>query len=190
MDVDSYLLQSIGYWYGYYIAEHKDFIFMALHLIASALFPIYTGAHASLARPPSAAKPEHKKRGPGTATPSDDDEDDLLDEPKMDGMRPTDAIWFPVMAGATLSGLYYLIKWLKDPALINKIMTYYFSSIGIFGVGNLAANTLNVISSFIFPSVWAGEGRIYRIKPELKTQAYNTKQEIEIGRASCRERVF
>lgn len=178
MDVDSYLLQSLGYWYGYYVAEHKDFILMALHLLLSALFPIYTGAHASLALPPSAAKPQHKKRSPGTATSTDDEDDDLLDEPKMDGMRPTDAIWFPVMAGATLTGLYYLIKWLKDPALINKIMTYYFSGIGIFGVGNLAANTLNVITSFIFPSVWAGEGRIYAIKPELKTQAYNTRSEI------------
>lgn len=182
MDVDSYFLQAIGFWYGYYVSEHKDFILMALHLLVSALFPIYTGAHASLTRPPSAAKPSHRKHSgtcsPGTATPSDSEDDELLDEPKMDGMRPTDAIWFPVMAGLTLTGLYYLIKWLQDPTLINKIMTWYFSSIGVFGVGNLAANSLNVFSSFVFPSIWVGEGRIYTIKPELKTQAYNTKKEI------------
>lgn len=179
MDVDGYFLQAIGFWYGYYISEHKDFILMALHLLLSALFPIYTGAHASLTRPPSAAKPSHHKaRSPGTATPPDLEDDDLLDEPKMDGMRPTDAIWFPVMAGLTLTGLYYLIKWLEDPQLINKIMTWYFSSIGVFGVGNLAAHSLNVVSSFVFPSSWAGEGRIYTLNPTLQTQGYNTKQEI------------
>lgn len=33
-----------------------------IHLIVSALFPIYAGAHASLTRPSTAAKPAKKKK--------------------------------------------------------------------------------------------------------------------------------
>lgn len=70
MDQLANFLQAVGYRsvVGYpYLTVH-------LHLIVSALFPIYTGAHASLSRPSSAAKPSKK------AKKGDDDDDD--DEPE------------------------------------------------------------------------------------------------------------
>ena len=56
---------------------------MYLHLLVSALFPIYAGAHASLSRPSSAAKPSKKnKKG------DDDDDDNELEEQEqtMEGL--------------------------------------------------------------------------------------------------------
>ena len=134
---------------------------MYIHLILSALFPIYTGAHASLRRPPSAADPK---------TSEDTDDDEISVESNVEGLSPSDAILFPILAGLTLTGLYFLIKWIQDPDLINKVLNYYFSLIGVFGVGKLAADSLNVATTFIFPSVWSSRGKTYLIDPLLSQQ--------------------
>jgi minor histocompatibility antigen H13 len=62
---------------------------------------------------------------------------------------------FPILAGITLSGLYFIIKWLEDPALLNKILGYYFSTLGVVGVGKLLADALNVATSILAPSIRA-----------------------------------
>lgn len=54
-----------------HLEEMRPFIPMYIHLIISALFPIYTGAHASLSRPSSAAKPDKK-----TKKEQEDEEDE------------------------------------------------------------------------------------------------------------------
>ena len=115
---DSPFLQSIGEW-SYLIYTQQELIQMYIHLILAAVFPIYIGAHASLRRPPSAAVP--KKKAPG------EDGDDEDEEVKIEGMTPSDAILFPILAGITLGGLYLVIKWLDDPKLLNKILNVYFS---------------------------------------------------------------
>lgn len=105
-----------------------------LHLLLSAIFPIYIAAHASLARPSSAAKPE-KKKNKKKATDgdvSDDDDDDLQIVQKIESLTAWDALTFPLLAGATLTSLYFLIKWLEDPAMLNKILAVYFSQMGMF----------------------------------------------------------
>ncbi len=132
-----------------------------LHLLVSALFPIYTGAHASLSRPSSAAQPGKRTKDP------DDDEDDELEDvdagQQMEGLSPSDAIMFPLLAGTTLAGLYFLIKWLEDPALLNKLLNWYFSSFGIFAVGRLASDSMSVLASFVFPVRWVSKGKIWRV---------------------------
>jgi len=158
---DSQTLQFVGKW-SVKLYEDRDLFQMYLHLLLSALFPIYIGAHASLRRPPSAAT--SKK-----ADPKDED-DDLEVEPLIDGMTPSDAIMFPVLAGATLAGLYFIIKWLEDPAILNKVLNYYFSSIGVVGVGRLTADLLNVATTFIFPSVWSTSKATYYVDPLLRQQ--------------------
>lgn len=62
----AYFLQAVGYRsvVGY------PYLIVHLHLLVSALFPIYAGAHASLSRPSSAAKPAKK------AKEEDDDDDE------------------------------------------------------------------------------------------------------------------
>lgn len=145
------------------IWAERETVLMHSHLILAALFPIYIGAHASLRRPPSAAKPKNSES-------DDEDEDEIKVEPTIEGLTPSDAIMFPVLAGITLAGLYFLIKWMNDPALLNKILGYYFSALGVFGVGKLAADTLNVGTTFIFPTVWSSKGKTYHVEPLLSTQ--------------------
>jgi minor histocompatibility antigen H13 len=140
-----------------------------LHIILAALFPIYTGAHASLARPSSAADPkESKKSATGDISTSEDDdtdEDDDLDaNPRMEGLSPMDAIMFPLLAGITLAGLYFLIKWLEDPELLNKLLTWYFSALGIFSVARFLGDGFDVLISFVFPSRWSDGQTIWRFK--------------------------
>jgi minor histocompatibility antigen H13 len=160
---DSPVLQFIGHW-AYKVYDERELLQMYIHLILSALFPIYIGAHASLRRPPSAEDPK-KSKGE-----ENDDDDEIKVESTVEGLSPSDAILFPVLAGVTLTGLYFLIKWIQDPKLLNKILNYYFSLIGVFGVGKLAADSLNVATTFMFPSVWSSRGKTYFVDPLLSQQ--------------------
>lgn len=172
MEANSPFFQSVGR-LAHFLYHNLDTIQMHLHLILSALFPIYIGSHASLRRPSSAA-PKSSKSADKRTSPEDDEDDDGLDdepEPVIEGMSPSDAILFPILAGITLSALYFIIKWMNDPALINRIMGWYFSTLGVFGVGKLAADALNVGTTFVFPSVWADrKGELYHVDQQLCQQ--------------------
>ncbi|KAF2499404.1 hypothetical protein BU16DRAFT_614839 [Lophium mytilinum] len=137
------------------------------HLLVSALFPIYAGAHASLSRPSSAAKPD--KRNKKSATGEDDEEDEEEEYQRMEGLSPTDALVFPLMAGITLAGLYFLLKWLKDPALLNKILNGYFAIFGVFSVSRLVTDALDIGHSLIFPKRYALGGTLYQVSNIDKT---------------------
>jgi minor histocompatibility antigen H13 len=128
-----------------------------LHIILAALFPIYTAAHGSLSRPSSAAKPPKKK----SKKEWDDDEDDEDDKPRMEGLSPSDAILFPLSAGIALTSLYFLIKW--DKELLNKILSWYMSSIGLFGVIKFIADALHLMHSFAFPDYYSDGARIWKV---------------------------
>lgn len=143
------ILQTVGF-YGYRIYDNADMLIMHLHLLASALFPIWIGAHASLSKPPGDVciveqPPRHE---------SGEHSKKSTTKSSMDGLTPSDAILFPIMAAITLGGLYLLITWLEDPAILNKILNYYFSTVGVFGTGRLMADALNVLTSFMFPLFW------------------------------------
>jgi minor histocompatibility antigen H13 len=135
------------------------------HLLASALFPIYTGAHASLSRPSSAAKPRKtKKKATGVEDDeSSDEEDEEEEEHKMEGLSPSDAVIMPLFAGVTLAGLYFLIKWLKDPTLLNKLLNAYFALFGVFSVARLITDALDIGHSIIFPRRYALYGTLYHV---------------------------
>jgi minor histocompatibility antigen H13 len=140
-----------------------------LHIITAALFPIFTGAHASLCRPSSAADPRKDRESPANDASSDEDGDTDEDEDenadtRMEGLSPMDAITFPLLAGITLAGLYFLIKWLEDPELLTRLLTWYFSALGIFSVARLLSDSFGVFTSFVFPSRWSDGQRIWRFK--------------------------
>lgn len=158
---DSVTLQLIGL-IGYKLYSHSDAIFMYIHLILAALFPIFIGAHASLSQPSSAAKKAPKSR--------EDEESDEAEasESAIETLDKSDAIMFPIIAGILLTGLYFLIKWLEDPAMLNLIMNFYFSLMGIGAIGKLVADTLNVLTTFVFPSIFFSKGKTYRIEPLLR----------------------
>ena len=140
----------------------RPFLPTYFHLLISAVFPIYTGAHASLSRPSSAAKPEKKKRDSKKDDEAEDEEDDVVVQ-KMEGLSPSDAIVFPLMAGATLASLYFIIKWLKDPALLNRILRWYFSQMGVFFSIRFLKGALTVVRSFVFPDQYTYRGTTWKV---------------------------
>jgi minor histocompatibility antigen H13 len=133
-----------------------------LHLLLSAIFPIYTAAHASLARPVSAAKPEKKKKSKDGDL-SDDDEGDLQVVQKIESLTAMDALTFPVMAGATLTSLYFLIKWLEDPAVLNKILAVYFSQMGMFFGAKFLKDLFSTIRSVLLPKQYSLEDAVWHV---------------------------
>lgn len=150
----------------YEFAQVQPMLPTYVHLIASALFPIYTGAHASLSRPSSAAKPVKRKRNSSGAEDESDDEDEDEDEDEervMEGLSPTDAILMPLFAGAALASLYFLLKWLKDPTMLNKILNAYFAVFGVFSVSRLVTDMLDIGHSLIFPRRYARGGALYHV---------------------------
>jgi minor histocompatibility antigen H13 len=162
----------------YEFAQMQPMLPVYVHLIAAALFPIYTGAHASLSRPSSAAKPPKKKRAPNNDDDDDNDNDDDGDndgeeEPErlMEGLSPTDALLMPLFAGGALASLYFLLKWMKDPALLNKILNAYFAIFGVFSVSRLVTDVLDIGHSIIFPRRHVLRGALYHVDGKAHTAA-------------------
>ncbi|KAH8200200.1 hypothetical protein TruAng_005648 [Truncatella angustata] len=148
------------------LLKHQDLFIIEAKIVFSALACIWLGAHASLRRPPSASPPAKKK---STSGKRDDDNDD----PFVQGLVASDAIMFPILAGTVLVGLYYLIKWLEDPAIISKIMGIYFSVMSLGSMGKLLADTLHFFTGFIFPDNWeARDGTFYTFDTAKKCQSY------------------
>ncbi|KIW71717.1 hypothetical protein PV04_03852 [Phialophora macrospora] len=134
-----------------------------LHLLLSAIFPIYTAAHASLTRPPSAAPRKPKKDG-------DDHEDDRDDtsSTQVESLTPSDAIMFPVLAGGTLASLYFILKWLQDPAWLNWALGLYFSQVGLFFATKFLKDTFSLLRSFLLPSQFSRSGVLWKVDQQAK----------------------
>lgn len=142
-----------------------------LHVLLTAVFSIYTGAHASLSRPSSAAKPSKHSKGAQEVEEDEDSDDEEAkeNEQKMEGLSPVDAILFPLLAGCTLAGLYVVIKWLEDPALLNKILNWYFSVFGVLSVARLLTDSMGVLTSYAFPRVYTSNGKLWRVSQKSRT---------------------
>ncbi|OTA99986.1 hypothetical protein M426DRAFT_76029 [Hypoxylon sp. CI-4A] len=135
-------------------------------IIFTALACIYIGSHAALRRPPSANPPKKNKKKGGQAQQDRDEEDQFVQ-----GLLPSDAILFPVIAGIVLMGLYYLIKWLEDPDILNKILRVYFSTMSLASLGKLISDVLHLVTGFVFPTVWlARDGKLWHIDASKRGQ--------------------
>ena len=157
MDQLASFLQAVGY----YTVTGYPHLILYLHLLVSAVLPIYAGAHASLCRPSSAAKPSKpiKKR---------DESDDELEEQeqKMEAFGPIDALLLPLSAGLVLASLYFIIIWLEDPAVLNKILNWYFSVFGVWSLAQLITDGMGIFASFGFPETYDMNGNLWEIDPE------------------------
>ena len=125
-----------------------------VHLLVSAIFPIYTAAHASLSRPTSASpkKGEKKSSTDDDELPDDEDEEGFQ---KIESLTPSDALLFPLLAGATLASLYFILKWLQDPAWLNWALGLYFSQIGLFFATKFLKDMFSIARSFCFPAEYS-----------------------------------
>lgn len=158
-----------------------------IHLLVSAIFPIYTGAHASLSRPSSAAKPEKKqKKSEQSSEGTESDAEDEVVVQKMEGLSPSDAIMFPLMAGLTLGSLYLIIKWLKDPALLNKILRWYFSQMGLFFSIKFLKDMSSIARSLVFPSEYVYRGQLWKVSAKKQQfEVSETTAEVSKQRIQC-----
>lgn len=136
-----------------------DLILIEVRLVLSAMGIIYLGAHAALRRPPSATL---AKKGKGAKAKDDDDR-------LAQGLLPSDAILFPLMAGVMLVGLYYIIQWLQDPAILNKILQVYMSTISLVSLLNFYKDGLELLTSLVFPRFWRGfDGHVRKASQRSK----------------------
>lgn len=136
------------------------------HLLLTALLPIVAGAHASLGRPNNVRPPSMNnpsRRGKSADYGDEDDNDGGLIP--VETLTPRDAMLFPITAGIMLGGLYLVIKYLDDPTILSKILTWYFVLVGAFAVGKFCADSLGVGVSLVFPRRWSqvvgGKRRVY-----------------------------
>jgi minor histocompatibility antigen H13 len=129
---------------------------MYLHLIVSAVLPIYAGAHASLSRPSSAAKPTKDDAN----TDEDDEEEETVQ--KMEGLTPKDAVIFPVTAGITLTMLYFAIKY-WGAGVINSVLGIYFSLVGTYSVGKLVSDSGITLAGFLLPDYYQSKGKLWKV---------------------------
>lgn len=149
------------------IARMQPLLPTYLHLIISAVFPIYTAAHASLRRPATAAQrpKSNGHKDPRQEEDNDDDDDDESTSP-IEALTTSDAIIFPVLAGITLSLLYIIIKWLEDPAILNKLLGYYFGWVGTFFTFSFMKDGFHLLRAFTFPSSYSWNGYLYDAQPD------------------------
>ena len=139
----------------YELSLLQPYLATYIHMVLSALFPIYTGAHASLSRPKSASAPPKNK--------TEDDEPNDETEHQMEGLSPMDAILYPILAGCLLGSLYFLIKWLQDPTLLNKLINLYLSIFGVFSVTKLLTDSMDNAISFVLPIWYSDYGVLWKV---------------------------
>lgn len=145
--------------------KSMDFMAIEIQIVLSAVGIIYVGAHASLRRPPSAAPPVEKRKKKGGKAATEDKEE------FASGFEASDAIVLPLIAATVLIGLYYLIKWLQNPAILNKILRWHMSMTGVFSTGLFLGNMLQLALGFVYPDYWAdGEGRLFNIDARSRSQ--------------------
>ncbi|KAK4218989.1 signal peptide peptidase-domain-containing protein [Rhypophila decipiens] len=157
--------------FSYDMLLRPEFLLIEAQVIFSALSIIWLGSHASLRRPPSAAPPRTKK---GKRKPKPDQ--------YAEGLSASDAIMLPIMAGIVLMGLYYLIEWLQDPDVLNKFLRVYLSLASIASLGKLSGDFLDLLTSLVFPDVWADRsGIIYHIDSQRRCQLLCDGDDVETG---------
>ncbi|XXH02281.1 hypothetical protein Hte_008651 [Hypoxylon texense] len=152
--------------------ENRGLFVLECRIIFAAMACIYIGSHGALRRPPSANPPKRGKKGESRERQEDE-------EPFVQGLLPSDAILFPVLAGAILVGLYYLIKWLEDPDILNKILKVYFSSMSLASLGKLFADSLHFLTGFVFPTVWTKAGKVYHVDQSKRGHWYKADNSAE-----------
>ncbi|KAI6373113.1 hypothetical protein MCOR25_003512 [Pyricularia grisea] len=160
------------------LAENKGLLLLQTRMVLTAIAIIYVGAHATLRRPPSAA--------PRTSNKFAKEKDGKKKKKKkeeaqfVEGFQASDAILFPILAGFTLVGLYYLIQWMDDPEFISKIISGYFSIASLFSLGKLLGDVMHFTTSFVFPNVWKdGKGNLWRFDSLRRRQLVRVEEAAE-----------
>jgi minor histocompatibility antigen H13 len=139
-----------------------DAIIISAQVVVSACLIIWLGAHGALRRPPSAAPSKGKSK-----------KDSAKDDRFVEGFVASDAIMFPVLAGVVLVGLYYILKWLQDPDLVNKILRTYMSVMSTASLAKVCTDALQLLITLVFPKYWRdSSGQIWEVDPKERRHVH------------------
>ena len=147
-----------------FLGDYADVVLSQTKLVVTTLAVLYASSHASLRRPPSAA-PAKKKCAKCGKQRAEEEE-----PPRVEGLRTSDAILFPVLAAIVLVGLYYLLQYLQDPEIVSKILQWYISVTSIASLIILYSHGLQLGISFVFPRYWRAGGKVYQICQKTRRQ--------------------
>ena len=84
----------------------------------------------------------------------------------MEGLGPIDALLLPLFAGLVLASLYFLIKWLEDPALLNQVLNWYLAVFGVWSLARMFRDGMGIFTSLVFPEIYDIHGNIWEIDAE------------------------
>ncbi|KIH91501.1 signal peptide protein peptidase [Sporothrix brasiliensis 5110] len=151
---------------------YRHMFIMEARILGLALGVIYLGAHASLSRPHSAApRDDESDKAEGDGKGKTKKRKRTADVAK-ESIQLKDALLMPFFAAAALIGFYYLIQYMQDPALLNRILRAYMSLIAVASVGAFLGGGLSLASSLVFPNVWTSrrDGHLHRVDGSKRTQ--------------------
>ena len=92
---------------------------------------------------------------------------------------PIDAILLPLFAGISLASLYFLIKWLEDPALLNKILNWYFAVFGVWSLARMISDSMGTLTSFVHPKIYDKGDKTLEIDDFLRESTLNRSSSVE-----------
>lgn len=92
---------------------------------------------------------------------------------------PIDAILLPLFAGISLASLYFLIKWLEDPALLNKVLNWYFAFFGVWSLARMIRDSMSTFTSFVRPKIYDKDGRTLEIHDNQRESKLNCSPSVE-----------
>lgn len=72
-----------------------------------------------------------------------------------------------------------IIKWLEDPALLNKVLNWYFSVFGVLSIARLFADSTGVIISYAFPRVYTKNGKLWKVSQKRRKTQTNLSPPLE-----------
>ncbi|KAI1819501.1 signal peptide peptidase-domain-containing protein [Xylaria intraflava] len=158
---------------------HTDLLALESRIVFASLACIYISSHGALRRPPSAKAPKKDKSEDGKKGAVTAGESQERDDNYVQGLLPSDAVAFPIIACFILVGLYYLIKWLGDSDILNTILRLYFSAMSLASLKKLVSDGLQLLIGFAFPTVWINtNGTLYHIDSKRRGQ-WHTKNDRE-----------
>ena len=97
----------------------------------------------------------------------------------MEGLSPMDALLLPLFAGFLLASLYFIIKWLEDPALLNKTLNWYIAVFGVWSLARMFRDGMGIFTSIIFPEIYDMDGNIWEIDAKRRKSKLSSSPSVE-----------
>ena len=145
-----------------YLLLDRQTILLHARITCTALVLIFAASHGAIQRPHSAAPASRRRRHKDKDKDKDCDHEDNKTHQYAQSFMASDVIMFPLAAGTVLTSLYYIIRWLDDPELLNRILRWWLGTAGLVAATVFYHDVLGLVVSVVLPDCWRGwRGEIY-----------------------------